>query len=154
MQALGFKGRWRRLDIGLKPYLLPGTVGLRPTKEVRQARYSSSLEARLLPGRESESFSWFQTVKSGRVGNGRGDNAKTGWLLSLLLYRFSEILKILCTWNNIFSWCIQEFKLAIAYWHSFANCVLLNFDLDIIRNVGGGLYLLGPNSLTTQFKTI
>ena len=66
-------------------------------------------------------FLGFQTVKSGRVGNGRGDDAKTGWLLSLLLYRFSEIWKILCTWNNIFSWCIQEFKLAIAYWHSFKN---------------------------------
>ena len=36
-------------------------------------------------------FLGFQTVKSGRVGNGRGYDAKTGWLLSLLLYRFSEI---------------------------------------------------------------
>ena len=36
-------------------------------------------------------FLGFQTVKSGRVGNGRGDDAKTSWLLSLLPYRFSEI---------------------------------------------------------------
>ncbi len=36
-------------------------------------------------------FLGFQTVKSGRGGNGCGDDAKTGWLLSLLLYRFSEI---------------------------------------------------------------
>ena len=42
------------------------------------------------PGGESLA-NGFQTVKSGRVGNGRGDDAKTGWLLSLLLYRFSEI---------------------------------------------------------------
>ena len=55
---------------------------------------TTSLEARLLPGESLANrvtFLGFQTVKSGRVGNGRGYDAKTGWLLSLLLYRFSEI---------------------------------------------------------------
>ncbi len=62
----------------------------------RRACVEASLEARLLPGGGESlanrvTFLGFQTVKSGRVGNGRGYDAKTGWLLSLLLYRFSEI---------------------------------------------------------------
>ena len=63
---------------------------LSPRLQPCRAPHFLSLEARLLPG-ERVSFLGFQTVTNGRGGNGRGDDAKTGWLLSLLPYRFSEI---------------------------------------------------------------
>ncbi len=47
---------------------------------VTSLMWAASLKARLLPGRESgkQSHFGFQTVKSGRGGNGRGDD--TNWL--------------------------------------------------------------------------
>ncbi len=63
------------------PDPLPGTCQTLSLAHVRsRAREWSG--ARL--GKQRH-FSWFQTVKNGRGGNGRGDDAKTGWLLSLLL---------------------------------------------------------------------
>ncbi len=55
-----------------------------------------SLEARLLLGeRVWQTESLFLVFRQSK--NGHGNDAETGWLLSLLLYRFSEIWKIFCT---------------------------------------------------------